>query len=126
MNPAFNPQPTFPFCTMQEEMFCFITKQGFAAVDLDQIQGFQSVSEDETLAQFGSRIFMTGDPVFFDCVESVPDLVARYAELKKRRRSPLTQVNDKGQLTSVAAPAKAAAAPATPNAAAVRGVNWKS
>ena len=89
MNPAFNPQPTYPFCTEQYDMFCFITKHGFAAVDFDDVQGLMADSDLDTLAQFGSKVFVKSQDVCYPAVESVPDLVARYADMKKHRAAAL-------------------------------------
>lgn len=90
MNPAFNPQPTYHCNTEQVDMFCFMTKKGFAAIEFTDIQGFLADSDDETLAQFGSRVFVKSQPDFcYAAVESVPELVARYADMKKRRDAAL-------------------------------------
>lgn len=95
MNPSFNPQPTFHANPDQNEMFIFTTKHGFAAVVLDFITGFQTCSDLDSLAQFGTNIFVKGDDSYYTAIESVPELVARYAEMKKRRSSvenvPLSQ-----------------------------------
>lgn len=85
MNPAFNPQPTFHSNPDQNEMFVFMTKHGFAAVTIDLIAGFQTVSDLDAMAQFGTNIFVQGDSTYYTAIESVPELVARYAEMKKRR-----------------------------------------
>lgn len=87
MNPAFNPQPTFPFCPEQLDIFCFMTRHGFCGVVFEEVQGFLADTDDETLAQFGSRVYVKQSDVHYPTVESVPELVARYADMKKRREA---------------------------------------
>jgi hypothetical protein len=101
MNPAFNPQPVFHSNPDQTEFFIFMTKQGFAAIRFDLVHSFQSCSSDETLAQFGTNIFTLGDDTYFTAVESVPELVSRYAEMKKRRDSVPAATSEPGALKSV-------------------------
>ncbi|MFM6926957.1 MAG: hypothetical protein ACKOX6_00745 [Bdellovibrio sp.] len=102
MNPAFNPQATFHACPDQNEFFVFMTKHGFAAIRFDLVHSFQSCSDNETLAQFGTNIFTVGDDTYFTAIESVPELVARYAEMQKRRNSAPAAVPAPGKLESVA------------------------
>lgn len=90
MNPAFNPQPTYPCCVEQLDMFCFMTAKGFAAIEFSDIQGFMADADTVTLAQFGSRVFVKSQADWaYAAVESVPELVARYADMKKRREAAL-------------------------------------
>lgn len=89
MNPAFNPQPTYPCNTEQLDMFCFMTAKGFAAIEFSDVQGFMADADTVTLAQFGSRVFVKSQDVCYPAVESVPDLVARYADMKRRRAEAL-------------------------------------
>lgn len=88
--PEFNPPASYPFCEDQLDLFCFITKSGFAAIEFTDVQGFLADADLNSLAQFGSRVFVKSQPDFcYAAVESVPDLVARYADMVKRRAEAL-------------------------------------
>lgn len=101
MNPAFNPQPTYLCNTEQLDMFCFQTKFGFAAIEFSDIQGFMADADLDTLAQFGSKVFVKSQDVCYPAVESVPDLVARYADMKRRREEALSISKPTAGLASV-------------------------
>jgi hypothetical protein len=89
MNPAFNPQPTYPCNPDQLDIFCFMTKKGFAGIEFTDVQGFMADCDDDSLASFGSRVFVKSQDVCYPAVESVPELVARYADMKRRRDAAL-------------------------------------
>lgn len=91
MNPAFNPQPSFAFCPEQSDMFTFTTEHGFCAVVFEEIQGFLADSDKESLAQFGSKVYVKSGNVFYHAVESVPELVARYSAMVKARATPAAE-----------------------------------
>lgn len=89
MNPAFNPQPTYLACPDQLDIFIFQTRTGFAGIEFTDIQGFMADADDPSLASSGSRVFVKSQDVCYPAVESVPDLVARYADMKRRRDEAL-------------------------------------
>jgi hypothetical protein len=83
--PIFNPLPTYPFCEDQLEVFTFMGQHGFMGIVFDMVQGFMPQPGETTLSQFGSWVFVEGGAYHYEAVESVPELVARYADMKKRR-----------------------------------------
>lgn len=80
----FNPPAQFPFCPGQNAMFCFRTKHGFCAIALDEIQGFMAVTRaPDANHALGTNVFVKHGDLHYESVESVPDLVARYAMMQK-------------------------------------------
>lgn len=79
-----NPTATFPFCPDQTDFLCFRTPDGFGAVYLDLIEGFQSLDNGH------SSIGLTNQ-VWYESTEPVPLLVARFAAVKRCRYSPERQ-----------------------------------
>lgn len=77
----FNPTATFPFCPDQTDFLCFRTEHGFAAVDLNLIEGFAAHDED---GRPYTRICLTNNSEY-NSIESVPELVNRYAGVKAKR-----------------------------------------
>lgn len=80
MTTVFDPKPTLPFCPRQSAMFPFLAEHGFAAITLSEVQGIVA-GEPVTGAQFNSWIFVKTGHLHYESIESVPDLVARYAML---------------------------------------------
>jgi hypothetical protein len=81
---AFNPTPTYEFATDQLDVFCFNGRHGFMGVVFEQVQGF-GASADPLV----SMVFVDGGAYHYDSLDSVPVLVARYADMKKRRSEPV-------------------------------------
>lgn len=105
MNPAFNPVPTYLACPDQLDIFIFQTRTGFAGIEFSDVQGFLADADDHSLASFGTRVFVKSQPDFcYAAVESVPELVARYADMKRRRAEALN-------LSAPPAPAKPVSLP---------------
>jgi hypothetical protein len=83
----FNPVATFPFSPDQTDFLCFTSPDGFAAVELNLIEGFVAFLSDEQPARHLTRVQLTNGS-FYDSTESVPQLVNRYSEIKRRRYDP--------------------------------------
>jgi hypothetical protein len=80
---AFNPAPTYEFAKDQLDVFCFNGRHGFIGIVFEQIQGF-GASADPLV----SLVFVDGGAYHYESLDSVPVLVARYADMKRRRAGP--------------------------------------
>lgn len=81
MIPVHNPQATFPFCPDQTDFLTFRTKDGFGAVMLNLIEGFCPTDTGTSSVQL-----TTG--CWYESMESIPTLVARYTQIKQMRYAP--------------------------------------
>jgi hypothetical protein len=82
--PPFNPEPTYPFAPGQLEVFCFVGRHGFLGIAFEMVQGFMACA-DEPEATPCSWVFVEDGTYHYEAIESVPELVARYADMKRRR-----------------------------------------
>lgn len=113
-----NPVATFPFCPDQTDFLCFRTPDGFGAIYLDLIEGFTAMDK-------GSAVHLTNQ-VWYESTESVPELVARFASVKKLRYSPeRAKVEVQGQgLTTRTVPGPAEPLAAEKSALPARPTVW--
>lgn len=104
-----NPTAEFPFCPNQTDFLCFRSPDGFAAVDINLVEGFVAFESDSTnpMHRYLTRINLTNGSLY-DAIETVPMLVARFAEVKKRRYAPERAeteiIKDNAIITPIAAP----------------------
>lgn len=124
---VLNPLAVMPFCPDQTDFLTFRTPDGFGAVYLDLVEAFQTCGDGK----------MTGvcltNQVWYESVESVPELVARFAAVKKLRYSHERQETEtQGQaLTTRPVPAvtdgsSADKPPQTPPVLPTRPTVWKN
>lgn len=82
-----NPVAILPFCPDQTDFLCFRSPDGFAAIELNLIEGFAAFASDDKVYPYLTRVHLTNGS-FYDAIESVPELVNRAAEVKRRRYDP--------------------------------------
>lgn len=116
----FNPVANFPFCPDQTDFLCFKGPYGFSALDLNLVEGFNAgaeLVEGKGVNPDLTTIHLTNGSEYVS-VESVPVLVARFAEIKKRRYAPAraeTERCEKNPIVQTPAPTTVVvAAPETP------------
>lgn len=86
-----NPNASILFCPDQTDFLTFRTPDGFGAVYLDLVEGFTAMNGK------GSAVHLTNQ-IWYESIESVPELVARFASVKKRRYDPeRAKVETQGQ-----------------------------
>ena len=127
-----NPVATLPFCPDQTDFLCFKGPYGFSAIDLNLIEGFNAgaeMVEGRGVNPELTTIHLTNGSEYIS-VESVPALVSRFAEVKRRRYSherTQTERCEKNPLVQPPAPAPVAtsASGQTPVAVARQGI-WKT
>lgn len=76
----FNPTSSTLCCPDQTDFLIFKTKHGFCAVMLDLVEGIQGGEDNST------GVHLVNDN-WYESTESVPELIARFAEVKKLRYS---------------------------------------
>ena len=77
-----NPHPTSLFCPDQTDFLTFRSSDGFGAVYLDLVEAITALKGSP-----GSAVQLTTQ-VWYESTESVPELVARFAAVKKLRYTP--------------------------------------
>lgn len=100
---VLNPSPAALFCPEQTDFLTFRTPDGFGAVYLDLVEGFQTMSDGNTAVGLTNQ-------VYYVSIESVPELVARFASVKKMRYNPARKEDEllgQGLITRVQASAPA-------------------
>lgn len=112
----FNPPATLPFCPDQTDFLCFSSPEGFSAIMLDLIEGFTAGVIEEATGKLNpnlTTIQLLNNNQYFS-TESVPVLVARFAEVKRRRYSKTRAENERCEKNPLVPPTAAAAATSTP------------
>lgn len=82
-----NPAATFPFCPDQTDFLQFRSPDGFAGVRLDLVEGFVAYNSDDKVYPYLTRIHLKNGS-YYDAVDSVPELVARFTAVKRLRYHP--------------------------------------
>lgn len=77
----FDPKPNFPFCPEQTDFLCFRGADGFMAIELNLIEGFAGAVVDGVSF---TTVHLTNNSSY-ESTETVPELVARCAAIKKLR-----------------------------------------
>ena len=87
---VLNPQPNILCCPDQTDFLIFRTPDGFGAVYLDLVEGFNAMPGGK-----GSAVQLTNQ-VWYESTDSVPELIARFAAVKKQRYT-LQRFDDEAQ-----------------------------
>lgn len=124
----FNPAATFLFCPDQTDFLCFRSPEGFAAVDLNLVEGFTAGAEEAATGRINpelTTIQLTNNSQYFSA-ESVPTLVARFSAVKAlryRKERGETERVEKNTLV-LQPPAAPVVTPPAPAAPAARSGIW--